>query len=314
MSKIVHLVMEVDEAVVHIYTENVPPQLLKEAKQGKGTPLAGTYFYRKDGPHVPTGQYHLHVYEKNNQLFAINWDGTAHDQSHGVTIPGKVFDAIQTKFPKLKLPANRIIESFSPLAVGRVFKTAQAIGLTVEELIEVQKVLNEETGDSGPVVVEPPNATAFFVADRIPFVGQPFLFVTAEYREDGGLSVEAHLFWSNEQRHSPQSYPFGITPDTTRFIFDGERIFDIAYAIDHALQWAHGVVESVVMEAWKKGKYGWPLPQHPFVQRGVRELLQIWMHGIVTADLRRVRKITKLATIAAYLDPILKIPSFGEKG
>src|SRR5690348_8313609 len=105
-----HMVLQVDDAIVHVYsTLPFPKVLLAEAKKR----LAGVYFYDKHKPHAPPGKYHLHVYLKNNEMFAINWDGTAHDQSHQKVIPGKVFKALRTKFPDLVLPPNRIIESIS---------------------------------------------------------------------------------------------------------------------------------------------------------------------------------------------------------
>ena len=60
-----------------------------------------------------TGQRHLHVYKKNNELFSLNWDGSGHDNSRGSEIPKKVFDHLKTKHPDLTLPDNRIIESIS---------------------------------------------------------------------------------------------------------------------------------------------------------------------------------------------------------
>ena len=98
--------------------------LLKEA--GKEQQLAGPYYVRKDQPHVqpPIGQYHLHVYKKQNELFSINWDGSGHDNSKGAVIPNVVYDAIKAKWPNIKLPDGRIIESFEPLNLKTMFKTA----------------------------------------------------------------------------------------------------------------------------------------------------------------------------------------------
>lgn len=61
--------------------------------------------------HVEVGQPHIHVYNGPNEIFALNKDGTAHDRSHGVEIPNKVYKALQTRLPYWNLPPNRLIES-----------------------------------------------------------------------------------------------------------------------------------------------------------------------------------------------------------
>jgi len=90
------------ESAVDIFTIQTEMTRLgaKEVDLGNG------YSAYKHPPHVPGCQYHLHVYFKQNQLFSLNQDGTAHDQSHGTQIPGKVMDALQQKFPAWTLPAN----------------------------------------------------------------------------------------------------------------------------------------------------------------------------------------------------------------
>ena len=85
-------------------------KLLREAKL-KGEPLTGTYATQYHAAHIKDGQDHLHVYCKQNQLFAINQDGSAHDRSHQTQIPNKVADAIRTKFPDFRLPPNNFIEN-----------------------------------------------------------------------------------------------------------------------------------------------------------------------------------------------------------
>lgn len=85
-------------------------QLLFEARH-RGKPLGGPYSASFHKAHIPAGLDHLHVYVKQNELFAINRDGTAHDRSHGVEIPNRVADAIRDKYPDFTLPANNFIES-----------------------------------------------------------------------------------------------------------------------------------------------------------------------------------------------------------
>jgi hypothetical protein len=105
------LEINVDEYTVHYYErDDEMPVVIREARY-RGVPLCGPYSFRKDAPHSPLGQYHIHVYRKGDQLFAINADGTAHDQSHGVRIPNKVADALRKTFPDVVLPAANVIES-----------------------------------------------------------------------------------------------------------------------------------------------------------------------------------------------------------
>ncbi len=42
----------------------------------------------------------VHMFVKQNQLGAINMDGSAHDQSHGVRIQNRLADAIRAEFPE----------------------------------------------------------------------------------------------------------------------------------------------------------------------------------------------------------------------
>ena len=124
-ASMLHIVIPLDDTVVHLYCtrSDLPPsmreatddseRLLKESG-GNWKAINGPYRYRIDGPHDPvTGQRHLHVYKKNNELFSLNWDGTGHDNSRGSEIPNKVYDHLKSKHPDLKLPDNRIIESIN---------------------------------------------------------------------------------------------------------------------------------------------------------------------------------------------------------
>ncbi|WP_319403213.1 hypothetical protein [uncultured Anaeromusa sp.] len=76
-----------------------------------GQPIGGVYSVKKHSPHTPKNQTHLHVFKKNNQIFAINYDGSAHDKSHGVEIPREVAAGLRRCFPNVVIPANNIIES-----------------------------------------------------------------------------------------------------------------------------------------------------------------------------------------------------------
>ncbi len=84
-------------------------ELLQEAK-ASGKPLIGTYSVKKHQPHVPGCDYHLHVYDGSNEIFAINQNGSAHDGYHGVRIPNKVYKELQKQYKNWVLPPDQIIE------------------------------------------------------------------------------------------------------------------------------------------------------------------------------------------------------------
>ncbi len=121
-----HTEILIDDYIVHFYCLLVDRDLITEAKY-KGRPLISQYSYRKDQPHYSKGQYHLHIYLKSKKLFAINKDGTAHDNSHGVRIPNKVASAIKTIFPDFKVPNNNIIESCESLLSGILVEYAASL-------------------------------------------------------------------------------------------------------------------------------------------------------------------------------------------
>jgi hypothetical protein len=120
------LIFSVEEYLVHVLFESSASSLITEAKH-KGMPLSGQYSAQLHGAHSSVGQQHIHVYAKNNQLFALNKDGSAHDASHQTQIPNKVAEAIQGNFPWFTLPPNNIIES-APLAALVFFRTQLLLG------------------------------------------------------------------------------------------------------------------------------------------------------------------------------------------
>jgi hypothetical protein len=87
--------------------------IILEAKIKGQNSLASPYSYTKHQQHNPTGEYHLHVYKKNNEIFSINQSGKGHDGYSGTVIPNKVYSALKDKFPKWTWPDNQIIESLA---------------------------------------------------------------------------------------------------------------------------------------------------------------------------------------------------------
>jgi hypothetical protein len=106
--------------VCFVFEVGTDAQALFEARH-KGTPLVGQYSAQLHKAHISSGQDHLHVFAKQNQLFALNKDGTAHDRSHGAQIPNRVADAIRAQYPEFMLPPNRIIES-APIFIEEAYQ------------------------------------------------------------------------------------------------------------------------------------------------------------------------------------------------
>lgn len=85
-------------------------QQINEARQ-KGRPLTGNYSYELHSAHNPTGEYHIHLYEKGKEILSINKSGTAHDGYHQTRIPNKAYQALKNKYSDWNWPKNQIIES-----------------------------------------------------------------------------------------------------------------------------------------------------------------------------------------------------------
>lgn len=114
------------------------PELVNEAIS-KGLPLIGNFSYLKHPPHGYKGDYHIHVYDGNNEIFAINKNGTAHDGYHGVRIPNKVFAALSARFGDWKFPLNQIIEG-----VHYTYFSQQVTTMTYREVLSEFNVVNNE--------------------------------------------------------------------------------------------------------------------------------------------------------------------------
>ena len=73
------------------------------------------YGYRIDIPYGekrPGNQKHMHIYIKQNELFALNVDGTSHDGYHNVKIPDTLIPFLKKK--GFTIPPNNIIEIINP--------------------------------------------------------------------------------------------------------------------------------------------------------------------------------------------------------
>ena len=105
----------------------------------KGTPLVGTYSVIKHQPHTNQGEYHLHVYDGKDQIFAINKSGKGHDGYHGVRIPNKVYQALIQKYNGWAFRPDQIIESVYHTYICRPISD-----LIYSEILNEMNVLQQE--------------------------------------------------------------------------------------------------------------------------------------------------------------------------
>jgi hypothetical protein len=272
-----HIVLRVDEATVHVYSgASFPKQILTEAKQN----LTGIYFYDKHQPHANTGQYHMHVYLRNNEIFAINWDGSAHDQSHHRVIPRKVFQALQAKFPGLALPADRIIESFAldPTSCG-----GTALKLETSELLSLRQIIYE--------------------GDHVPFSGWPFLIVGAEFRDNGDAVAEAHLIYMQGANSKYTAIQFLMKQQD----FDHHFIARLDWVHARALEWARSIVFLRIDQQMLKDKIGWSYPKFAFHERSFHDLLRLWLFGVATRHIRLIYEKTTVINLKANLHLLVQL-------
>jgi hypothetical protein len=116
---------EVDDLCVHVLIAK-EDATLQEGRH-RGLPIGGQYTANLHSAHTSPGMKHIHVYAGNNQIFAMNSDGTAHDQSHGAKIPSKVAKAISQRFPDFKLPPNNVVEG-APSSIMDLFRSELLLG------------------------------------------------------------------------------------------------------------------------------------------------------------------------------------------
>ncbi len=87
-------------------------KMLNESLQGKN--LVGGYTYDLHHPHNSSGEYHIHLRHKGNEILAMNKvSGMAHDGYHGVRIPNKAYKALRNQYPDWNWPENQILESLN---------------------------------------------------------------------------------------------------------------------------------------------------------------------------------------------------------
>ena len=294
-----HIVVQVDEAIVHVYlTPPTSSQLLVEFKQT----LTGAYFYDKHQPHAPTGQYHLHVYLKNNEIFAINWDGTAHDQSHQKKIPGKVFTALKARFPKLVLPANRIIECVT--LDPSLWTPQQKAQLGTNELQALRCLIFEEVKLAGLNAFPPFSRFAVYEGDHVPFAGRPVLIIGAEYDERGVATAEGHLFYIGFKKIKPDAISFSWKPSEHDPQFPSRLEWVSSRVLEWAAEMAHLQIETELLSMGTGLHY----PKFAFQERSFSDLLRIWAFGRSTKEILAAKKNSGIDGLKANLELITKFP------
>jgi len=60
--------------------------------------------------HISGAQDHIHFGHKNQSLYAMNRDGSAHDGSHGERLSNRAVDFLRTDFADFKIPKKKVIE------------------------------------------------------------------------------------------------------------------------------------------------------------------------------------------------------------
>jgi hypothetical protein len=114
--KFVQIVIHYGDSIIHVYFDRgeaedfIPSRsarLLLEAKH-IGKPIGGKYSVVKHNAHSPVNQRHYHFFDRNNEVLAVNIDGSAHDTFHNTPIPIIIADYMREL--KIPVPENRILE------------------------------------------------------------------------------------------------------------------------------------------------------------------------------------------------------------
>jgi hypothetical protein len=128
--------IKVDEYLVSIYLgENDVrgKNILEEARQKGLISLGGVYSANVHPANILGIKKHIEVFQKNNKLFAMNYDGTGHDGSKGTRIPNKVADAIRNKLSGFYVPDDQIIECVANNPTDLI---DEKTGKLIKELLE----------------------------------------------------------------------------------------------------------------------------------------------------------------------------------
>ena len=109
------------EIVVWLHLCDEEDRLLGEAHY-KGNPLTGPYSVIKHAGQYPEIQPHLHIFKKQNQICALNQNGTGHDGYHGYPLPNRVAKALRAQYPTWRIPEDGIVESITHLRLNMLIQ------------------------------------------------------------------------------------------------------------------------------------------------------------------------------------------------
>jgi hypothetical protein len=98
-----------EDVVVHLLVPKEEADCVEDGKS-KLIEFGNIYSVVKHKPHTSKNQYHIHVFIKGNEIFALNIDGTTHDHKHGIIIPVKVADVLKKMFPKFTFPKDNFVK------------------------------------------------------------------------------------------------------------------------------------------------------------------------------------------------------------
>lgn len=107
--------LNTDVFKIRIYFEDDDSSLEIIQESGRLKPIPGTQnSYRLDRSNTSTKtKDHVHIfYKTNKQLFAVNKDGTAHDNSHQTIISKSVANYLRNELG-FDIPTNNMIETIN---------------------------------------------------------------------------------------------------------------------------------------------------------------------------------------------------------
>lgn len=106
-----HITIQLNDTYITLHAvDPIGVRTITEARN-RGTPLGHGYSYRLDPSHIPGGQEHIHLFKRSNQILAVNRDGSGHDNSSGIRMPGRPYDVLRQEYPDWNWPTDRVLES-----------------------------------------------------------------------------------------------------------------------------------------------------------------------------------------------------------
>jgi hypothetical protein len=120
-------------AIVVIFKIREPLQ------EGRDYDLKKGYAMRFDRGHVPGAEDHIHFFRWENELYAINRNGSGHDGNHGTPMHNYAVKKAKALFPDFSWPDDNIIEGVdtaSWLPSFREFLRRNSEAPTSEQLSE----------------------------------------------------------------------------------------------------------------------------------------------------------------------------------